>query len=457
MRLSFQPTRTSISILWKVLFLSAVFPASAQGGPPASGAEPLGLNRAYELVLKQSEADRIQAEEWQIVEARYKQSVAGFYPELGLFARRVWTGTTGGKDNTNTGAASGSGATAGGAASGSTGSSSTTGTEGLVAGVAVRWPIFTGFRTLAESRALAQERKGAAQARRRFRELLYRDVADVFYQNLLLEKNDEVLREEEKALRGRIGELYTFLNLGRARQGELMAARLDLSANLVQRETNRSIWNASRELLAFLTGVPAEQLKLRDDSTLPAPEALETYLAKTGERADVLAATRGMRAQQERVKVARGGHFPNVTLDGEAALYREPRAANDYRVSLAITLPLFQGGAASARSDEARAGFRKSELELERVRRTARFETRLAYGDFISALARMVLLKEAERLARSTYYIQVRDYGLGIVTNLEVLDALRRYHQTRRNFVQAEIDARVHHVRLHVAAGRESP
>ena len=59
-------------------------------------------------------------------------------------------------------------------------------------------------------------------------------------------------------------------------------------------------------------------------------------------------------------------------------------------------------------------------------------------------------------IGRATYFVQLRDYRLGIVSNLEVLNALRGYHAARRELTRIEMLVRMNEIRLHVAAGMES-
>ncbi len=119
-----------------------------------------------------------------------------------------------------------------------------------------------------------------------------------------------------------------------------------------------------------------------------------------------------------------------------------------------IDLPLFQGGAVAASVREAEARRRQSELTLASLRRTADYEVRSVYREFVSTTARTLLLGEAVRLARQNYAAQRRDYELGIVTNLEALTALARIQQLERSLLQAQMQAKLLALRLHIAAGR---
>ncbi|MEQ9365950.1 MAG: TolC family protein [Leptospirales bacterium] len=406
--------------------------------------EALSLNRCYELALAMSEDDRIRASELAIAQARYRQAVGGLLPEIGLFLDKTYDDR---RDENRVGQTN-DGLTQGG---------QFIQENPLRTGVNVRLPLFAGFRSYPAARAGQYDQQRLRLERRRFRELLYQDVADVYYQVLQYETADEILRDQHKALSARIAELRRRVNIGRSRRGELLAARSDSADNVVELEENRALLQASKELLAFLTGLPANLLQLAKPRDLPGVEQLEAYLQTTGERKDLLAAAQSVRADRELLKSARGDHLPEVTIEGNYFYSQEPDLGRDWNIVLRIELPLFQGGTVQARVDESEARMQGSRLELQRLRRSADFETRMSYNDFVSAAARVVLLRESLRLAGETYRIQLRDYRLGIVTNLEVLDALRRFHLSRLNLARTELLAFTNQVRLHVAAGRLDP
>jgi len=449
-----------------LLAFTAAF-AQAPGGPTGDaplrpltiGKQPdaLDLNRCYLLALHMSESDRIRAQELKIAESRYRRALGSFVPEIGLFAEKTWRDRIGpGRDPAvnpteslvNPGLNS---------YIINTYLRRTPNTNPFLGGASLRLPLFNGFRTYHESRARGLEIRGRRLERRRFREILYQDVADIFFQVLQYEKSLEVLADEERALRGRIAEIGRYVRLGRLRRGELLVARSDLTMNRVERELAKGMLASSRELLAFLIGRPANSFRLVETAVPPTADALEGYLHSVGERKDILAMLTILRSQKERLYSARSGHLPTVTLEGNYHLGQRPDTGRDWNIYLRIELPLFQAGRTRYEVDEARALVRTSELELKRLRRTAVYEVRMAYNDFISSSAQVLLLREAVRLSRAAYAAQVRDFRHGIVRNLETLEALRRLHRIRRTLVRTEMTAKINRLRLHIAAGRNPP
>lgn len=443
-----------------LLFALALFPFRAGAETPEKPGLKLTLNQAYELALNLNEDEQIRKQELEIAEARYRQALSNYFPQLSVYYSKQYRDRI---DQSRTRSSDPSSLFAQQRALefGSywyqyNGSYETRAQQNpSQAGVSLTWPIFSGFRTYHESLAADEEIKGKEQLNARARELLFRDLAEVFYQTLQYEEAELIYRDEANALRRRIAEVGRLIGLGRAPQGDLLVARSDLANSLVQAEANRALLIASKELLGFLIGKPPGEWSLSDEQSLPPAQALEAYLERLEERKDLIASLQAIRAARARLESSRGGYLPDVSLDGAYLLNQSPDSGRDWNMTLRITLPIFQGGSTMASVRESKANLKISELQLDRLRRLATYEVRQAYADYTASAAQLLLLRENVETARVAYAVQSRDYGLGVVTNLEVLNALSRYHQARLALARTEALLRINQLRLHVAAGLE--
>jgi outer membrane protein TolC len=68
-------------------------------------------------------------------------------------------------------------------------------------------------------------------------------------------------------------------------------------------------------------------------------------------------------------------------------------------------------------------------------------------------VAQVVVLREAALLAAKNLEAQVDDYRRGVVANLDVLTALQDYQSARQGLHDANMQARLNLINLHVAAG----
>ena len=432
--------------------------SSAASGQELSSHQNLGLNDVYSIVLQRSEQDQIRNEDLAVAEARYRSSLSSYYPEVFLFGRKTYYDDYDSQDNSQlqsllqqsqSGSSSSSSST-------SSGSSFSRVNDPYQVGAGFRWPIFSGFQTYHESEARQSEKTSALLSKQRFRELLYRDVSEVYFQILEYQKTVQILSEEQQALLARIGELSRRVGIGRSSQGELLAARTEYNNSRVELERIRGLESTSRELLAFLMGIPADGFSLQNTVPLPEQGRLEAYLATVENRKDVLAAEQSVDAARARQDSSEGGYYPNANIEGSYYATQKPDYGRDWGITLSIEIPIFSGGSTYYAVKESDANLRKSKLELQALKRSASYEVRSAYVDFVNSLSRLVLLRNSVQISRSTYLVQLRDYRLGIVSNLEVLNALRNYHASRRELVRMEMLARMNEIRLHVAAGLQS-
>jgi outer membrane protein len=97
---------------------------------------------------------------------------------------------------------------------------------------------------------------------------------------------------------------------------------------------------------------------------------------------------------------------------------------------------------------------KSAQLTLDQLRRQAEQELRTAHAAAVHAIDQERELARALKLSEKNYEQQLRDYRNGLVTNLEVLNALERLQQTRRGHDRLLHEAQARKVRLEVAAGR---
>ena len=416
----------------------------------------LSLNEVYLQVLRRSEQDEIRKEDLAVAQARYRQSLSSYYPEIFLFGRKSFYDKYDEDDDSQLETLLRQQQSQ---SSNTTSTSSGSGFRSIdpyQAGVGFRWPIFSGFQTYYESRARDAEISSAALNRHRYRQLLYRDVGEVYFQILEYKKTVQILKEEQQALRARIGELARRVRIGRSSQGELLAAQSEYSNSRVELERVQGLMRISTELLAFLMNASADSIVLAEPGPLPGQRQLTTYLEKVENRTDLKAAMKTLEAEKARLNSEKGGHYPEANVEGSYYMSQKPDFGRDWGITLSIEIPLFEGGNTYYAVRQYEALVRRSKLELQALRRSASYEVRSAYTDYVNALSRLALMRQSVEISRSTYYVQMRDYRLGIVSNLEVLNALRNFHMARRELVRLEMLTRINEIRLHVAAGMQA-
>lgn len=412
-------------VLLKVLFVLFVVIQ------PAVADEALTLDGYFTAALTRSEVIATQSELIHQAEERYRQANASIYPTVSGLASYTWQ-DSGARDLT------------------------TNPTHQSLARITASQPLFRGFREFAamrQTQALLDAQGGDLQ---QARAQLLKDVAQNFYDVLTLEQDLLNLAEQINQYQQRAKELQDRVRIGRSRPGEVLTIQTAISTLRAQVEQRKAELGAAREAFAFLSGLPAAT-PLRDSEVLPAAElgTLDEHLARLTLRPELKAAQLRQTAAQENVAVARGAHLPSLDLNANRYLERSGSLENvDWDVQLVLTVPLYDGGILQSRVREALSQNTQAENGTSQVRRQAEQEIRTLYQNIMFDRAQLEALEKATDAAQKNYSAQRRDYRLGLVTNLEVLQAQTTFQENERALDRARYNAKLNWLRLQVATVR---
>ena len=390
----------------------------------------LTLDETFAQALVRSEVVATQSELIRQAEERYRQANAAIRPTLSGIASYTWL---------DSGAAD----------------SATNPTRQPHARLTGTQPLFRGFREFAairQSQALVGAQGDDYQ---NARVQLFKDVAQNFYDVLTLEQDLKNLNEQIEQYQQREKELQDRVRIGRTRTGEVLTVQATISTLRAQVEQVRAQLSTARDIFAFLSGLPGTT-PLRDTEVLPNDlDALDGYLVRVALRPDVRAAQRRQTAAQENISVARGEHLPSLDLNANRYLERTGSLENvEWDVQLALTVPLYAGGSVQSRVREAQSQREQAELAVTRVLRLADQEIRSFYQTVVLDRSRLDALEKATDAAKSNYETQRRDYRLGLVTNLDVLQALSAYLENQQALDRVRYNVKFNYLRLQAAAVR---
>ncbi len=238
-----------------------------------------------------------------------------------------------------------------------------------------------------------------------------------------------------------------------------MSERLNVQSAIstlrAQREQLQGQLSVARETFVFLSGLDSRST-LRDNEIMPASlEPVDEYLARVELRPDVQAGKKRLAAGQENIAVARGAHLPTLDLNGNYYLDR-PGNLKDitWDVQLALNVPIFAGGSLQSKVREAQSQRAQAELGLEQLRRQAQQEIRTLHQSVLFDRAQLEALEKATEIAEKNYAAQTRDYRLGLVTNLDVIQALTAYLENQRAADRVRYTMKLDYLKLQAATAR---
>jgi outer membrane protein len=412
------------------VWICGIILSSALVGGESRAAQGLTLDDYFAAALQRSEVIATQTELIRQAEERYRQANAAVRPTVDGVASYTWL-DSGARDAT------------------------ANPTRQPHARLTATQPLFRGFREFATIRQTEALVGAQSEEYRNARVQLFKDVAQNFYDVVSIEHDLVNLDEQIDQNLQREKELQARIRIGRSRVGEVLTVQTRISTLRAEVEQLRAQLSVARDVFAFLSGLPTTT-PLRDTEALPTDiEPLEGYVARLTTRPDVKATQQRLTAAQENVTVARGAHLPSLDLNANRYLERAGSLENvDWDVQLAFSVPLYAGGSLDSRVREAVSQSTQAELDASRVQRLAEQEIRSFYQTVLLDRKQLAALETAADAAKKNYEVQQRDYRFGLVTNLDVLQALTTYQENLRALDRTRYAAKLNYLKLEAAVVR---
>lgn len=414
----------------RLLFLvSLVGPLAWGASPPVP---PASLDSCYEMALQQNEPLKQQREEIERSQAKARAALGGAFPHLSW----DWRGTR--QDH------SGVSDSFGGMLDKSQ----------VESKMYLEQPIFNGLREFSAWSGFKKQQARDQWSLRQSQLTLYNEVAHAYLEVVGLESalannaTTQALDEE------RVAELNAFYRLGKARQGEIYSAESQLAAVKSLGVRLRGQIRVARESLSFLVGRDMGTPPLTPPSFGLVPPPVDTFLALAVRRPDVEAQREEVAGQELRVRYEKGFYWPSLNFSGNYYTQRptlfEPV---NWDMALNLSVPLFQGGSVAARVRDAQSGLIQAQLALSYLERQIQSDVKKAHAAWTSSLEESEALRQAYFAAKKSYEAQKKEYRLGLVTNLDVINATNLMQTAKRAWDDATVDVQRRYVALTVATG----
>lgn len=396
---------------------------------PTQNAFSATLIEAYKSALSKSESLAIRLEEVVQAEEKLSQAKGSLFPTIAA------VGTLQQQETPSSGAISSSP------------------TEQQTAKITATQPLFRGLREFAGLRYSKKTLESTREAIEAAKNQLYIDVADAFFTVVLLEKEIKNLANQKQLLEKRSKELKQRIKIGRSRLSEGLSLDTTLNTNeAVILATNVQLKSA-REALSIVTGLPNDVV-VSENGGYAKLASLEAYLSRIESRPDIKSTRAQVEAAEELVSVAKGAHLPTLDLNGNYYLKR-PGLLQDvhWDVQLVLTIPIFTGGTTQSQVREASSKLRQAEFSESLGKRTAESQIRSLYDEVKSYVGQIEVLSKATESAEKDYQEQLREYRLGLVNNLQVLQVQAGFRASQIALERARYNAQVQHAKLIAATG----
>lgn len=313
-------------------------------------------------------------------------------------------------------------------------------------------PLFRGFRDLAslrQQRALVDSQRVLSE---QTQNQVFQLLVQSFYQVVASEKDLENLKNEVDLNQKRLKDLVEFRKIGRARDTELLTFQTNQASLEAQIEAAKGAVLVARDNFSYLTGMDREA-GLMDTVKIPAKlDSVESYLARLESRPDIRALDLTSRASEQGVAIARGGHLPSLDLLGNYYFQRpSPNQNSHWDVGLSLSVPIFQGGVISSQVRQAVSAKTQAQLNLDKARRLAEAQVRSLYHQAMTGYQQVAKQKTAIELSKKTYQAELKNYRLGAVTNIEVLQSMTSAAELQRVLDKSQYQLKVDYLSLQAA------
>jgi outer membrane protein TolC len=182
-------------------------------------------------------------------------------------------------------------------------------------------------------------------------------------------------------------------------------------------------------------------------------DPLDKYLESAKNRPDVAALRQNIIAEEHSVNLQKGAFLPTVGLDGDYYLQRSGSSADSkWAAVLSLDFPIFQGGSTLAQVRLEQSRLRQTQQLLEQALRQLNTQVKSLYKSLDFSIRQAAAYQDAYTKAQKSYLAQLRDYRFGLVTNLDVIQAMLDMLASKRNFDRAVIQVKIDKSLLDIAA-----
>jgi outer membrane protein len=296
-------------------------------------------------------------------------------------------------------------------------------------------------------------------------------VSQAYFDVLAAHDTLEAQEAAKAAIKRQLDQANTRFEVGLIANTDVQEAKAAYDSSVAAVIDAKRKLASTQEVLREITGQtfdslsrPTEPLTLAS----PNPADEEQWVNKALEQNLQLVSSRlAADIARENVSSSRGGHVPSIDLVARGNK-RNSTGSTDYTdgsvtaansnvenrsVSLQLSVPLYSGGAVSARVRQAVYLHRASKERLERVARQTERDTRDAYLGVLSEISRVAALKQALESSVTALKATEAGYDVGTRTAVEVLDGRRQLIQAQTNYSRSKYDYILNLLKLQQAAG----
>lgn len=286
---------------------------------------------------------------------------------------------------------------------------------------------------------------------------LYTEVVDAYYAYLINVNDIKNLELLKKQSQERADEIRKRVSIGRSRSGELFQAEAQLASVEAQTSEGIGLLNQSEARLMILTGLNKSELNEIKIEKSTEAKTLAEYLAMALGREDIQNKELSIKQINTDVSIAKSYYLPKLDLLSNWYALKKGGSTSsrdsNWDVGLNLVIPLYEGGVSQAQVRESIEKKQLADYQLLDYKKSITIDVTSRYEVYQRYVGQMKAFDLALEKAKRSYDETVKDYRLGLVSNLDVLSSLNLYLGTKRDSEKTRIRAILNQRLLEAVAG----
>lgn len=277
---------------------------------------------------------------------------------------------------------------------------------------------------------------------------------DLYRDEKILQIQDQYVKSLEEERKGTLAR-YRVKDVT---QTDVAQAEARLARGIADRQQYAGNVEASRSSFLRATGLPPGHLPEPPPYPASLPQSLEEAVGLVENNPDLMAAIYAERAAEADVGIVESGLLPDISLQAQSShsSLGDTNLSNNYgaQVTLNVSIPLYDGGVASARTRSAKhtAGQRRLEIDLQRDKVIDSIKR--DWQNLVATQARIASLKENARAANIALIGVQQEQRVGSRTIIDELNAQQEVLDTEIALSRSQHDEAIVAYSLLVACGR---
>jgi outer membrane protein TolC len=325
------------------------------------------------------------------------------------------------------------------------------------AGLTASYTVFSGGRSLAQSRAAANSRRAAELGSVSTRAQVRLEVTEAYYDAMLADRLSRIAEWTLEQAESTYRRMTLVAGVGRAPEFDLVRSKASRDRErpvVIRRQVERDI---AMLRLRQLLHVPAtEELTLPADIVVvPAERSEIATIERAASRTAVREAAESVARGEQLVLASEAGRLPAVSLTSTYERVAYPLRGNptwkdsraNWTLGARVDLPILTGGRQRGSDAVARAELDAARARLRQTQQLAELDTRTSMARLAAAEAALDATQAGIDEATRAYSIAMLRFREGVSIQLELSDARLLLEQARSDQARAARDVSVERVR----------